>query len=158
MHEHEMRLTTADPKSGWCNGCTDKPPYTPDMTYALRAKSVVLTFCPNCARVVRDMFTDLIMAPKAKPLIVKYTPSTLNVASHRQGDEFYLHTLKDLYFDDLASKIEEYTINTVFLCSPAVCIGWRVFVRRAVQFVEQGLGPNHVAEQEQAKYRIMEAK
>lgn len=60
MHKHEMKLAMADVKAGWCNGCSAKPPYTPDLTYALRCKTTVMSFCPECAREVVNMFTALI--------------------------------------------------------------------------------------------------
>lgn len=45
---------------GWCNACTERPPYTPDMVYVLKVRNTHINFCPKCATLIRYMFTSLV--------------------------------------------------------------------------------------------------
>lgn len=163
MTKHEMSLTMSDPKSGWCNGCAAKPPYTPNVTYALRNKSVVITYCPSCAKVVRDMFTNLIaenenaIVTKLKPLRVSYVPGRVSVGEY-PADELHLQSLQGVDLHVLTDAIERGVFNHIVL-RPAAAIGWRIFVDREVHFqYDPYANPDDQLAQRQAAVRILEKK
>lgn len=63
-----------------------------------------------------------------------------------------------LHMDDLQSKINGHVVNRVALLGPAVCSGWRLLVRRPVQFVsswEVGGDDHYRHEEVQARVRIL---